>query len=143
MIVKFFIPWTVTPKGNSKKIVRFGKFTKLIEPKRSRDNANALILLAGQHRPDKPMEGPIMVTYRFQFAWRKSETKKRRAESEQPHDVRPDLGNLCKQLDDALESAGFFHDDAQIASYGDTHKVWTNTPGVDVRIETLSERNIS
>ena len=133
-MIRFFIPWTVKPKGNSKQIVKRGKFTKLVDPKRITDNASALILLAGQHRPLQPLEGPLVATYKIQFAWRKSDSKRTRSLGEVPHDVRPDLGNLCKQLDDALEKAGFFLDDAQIASYGDTKKVWCDTPGVLVTI---------
>lgn len=136
-MIEFFVSYEVRPKGNSKRAFVIGGFARVVGDPKSMKNAKSLEVLCAEHRPSKPLEGPLRVTYRFQFPWRKGDSRKRREPGAQPHDVRPDLGNLCKQLDDVLEAAGFFGDDAQIATYGNTEKVWTDCPGVHVRIEPL------
>ena len=131
-MIEFFIPYEVKPKGNSKKIVHFGKFTRLVEPPKSIANAAALTTLCAAHSPAKPLEGPVAAAYRFQYAWRTQDAK-RRARGKLPESIpkhtSPDLGNLVKQLDDVLESCGFIANDAQIWCHI-VRKVWTDKPGV-------------
>lgn len=137
-MIEFFIPFKVLPKGNSKKIVKVGKFTKLVEPKERQANADALILLCTQRRPNVPMAGPVKATYRFQFAWRKQDAKQRargKLPDFVPRGTGSDLGNLTKQMDDVLEKSGFVTNDSQIWSYGETCKVWADSPGVLVKLE--------
>ena len=112
--IAFVIPWQVQPK-QADRAVRAGAFIRHYQPKRVTDNAKALILLAAQHAPKEPMEGPLRLTVTFEFPWRASESKKRRESGPMWKDTRPDVDNLTKQLADALESAGFFTNDAQIA----------------------------
>lgn len=142
-VIEFFIPFKVLPKGNSKKIVKCGRFTKLVEPARNAANADTLKLLCVQHRPLTPILGPVTVVYRFQFVWRKADAQ-RRAKGKLPDwmpcDTGKDLGNLTKQMDDVLESAGFFANDSQIWCYGETEKVWADNPGVHVRIEPWEQK---
>jgi hypothetical protein len=45
----------------------------------------------------------------------------------------PDVGNLDKLLDDALEAAGWLLDDAQIVS-GLTGKIYSEEPGYWIRL---------
>lgn len=141
-MIEFFVPYGVSPKGNSKKIVRIGRFTKLVEPPKSRANAAALTMLCAAHSPAKPLEGPVAASYRFQYAWRVQDAK-RRARGKLPESIpkftSPDLGNLVKQLDDVLEACGFVANDAQIWSHS-VCKVWSDRPGVLIRLEENKAR---
>ena len=145
-MIEFFVPGEIKPKGNSKNIVRSKSGqTFLVEPAANTANANALRVLFAQYAPPKPLEGPVRVTYQIRYAWRKGDSKKRRALEMVPKDTAPDLGNLEKQLDDALQAAGFLVNDSQIVCRGDVFdgeltqlrhgKVLCDAPGVLVRIE--------
>ena len=142
-LADFHLPYRVKPKGNSKDIKRFGGFTRLVDKDSVVANQSLLTLAMRQEVPERwtPPEGPLRVTYFIRFAWRKSESAKRRAAGGRPHDVRPDLGNLCKMLDDCLVKSGWIKDDAQIASYGETQKVWTDADGVGVVIEAFGSHD--
>jgi Holliday junction resolvase RusA-like endonuclease len=138
--IEFFVPWTVKPKGNSKTIVH-GKNgrTYLIEPKKNRENADALKLLFAQHAPPQPLEGPVRVEYRVTYGWLGKHGKRLRALGRRiPKTTRPDLGQLEKQLDDVLEAAGFVADDAQIVER-ESCKCHGTRPGVEVWIMPSTE----
>ena len=136
MILEFFVPFPVYPK-NKKRAFRTGFIT---EDARTKDNAHSLVSLFWPHRPEKPIEGLVTVSYRFQTAWRTPDAK-RRAKGLLPEFVPQatgsDLGNRTKQADDVLKKAGFLKDDKQIWNYGGTCKVWADVTGVFVRIESL------
>lgn len=136
----FFVPWEVKPKGNSKQIVR-GKDGRsyLIEPAKNRQNAKDLRTLFAEFAPPTPYHGPVVVTYTIMYPFRGYHNKKQKSGGMIPKHTRPDLGQLVKQLDDALQAAGFLYDDAQICSYGNTRKVHCSTPGVSVEIREWEE----
>ena len=138
-VTDFFIPILVVPKGNNKSIVRAGGFTKLVEPKRSRACAAALKLECIKRRRGPPITRPVKVTYVFRRKYRKADARKFTLRgcvpSIFPCDTWADLGNLTKQMDDALKLSGIIKDDKLIWSYGETRKVWDETTGVNVRIE--------
>ena len=112
--IAFVIPWQVQPK-QADRAVRAGAFIRHYQPKRVTDNAKALILLAAQHAPKEPMKGPLRLAVTFEFPWRKSDSKKRRANGPKWKDTKPDADNCLKQILDCLEAAGFFSNDSQIA----------------------------
>jgi Holliday junction resolvase RusA-like endonuclease len=142
-MIEFFVPGEIKPKGNSKNIVRSKSGQAfLVEPAANTANANALRVLFAQHAPPKPIEGAVWVCYQIQYAWRKGDSKKTRELRMVPKDTAPDLGNLEKQLDDALQAAGFLVNDSQIAARGDhgdlRHgKFLCDSPGVHVQIVEL------
>ena len=133
-MLEFFVPFSVKPKNN-----RFAPRAGLIiDDKRTTENAKTLTFLFWEHRPPKPLEGPVTVSYRFQSRWRKADLKKRSKgllPDTMPRDTGADLGNLTKQADDVLKKCGFLVDDSQIWNYGGTCKVWADESGVHVRIE--------
>lgn len=140
--IEFFCAYEVKGKGNSKQIVRSKAGRPfLIEPKKNRDNAKALQALFSMYSPDRPFDGPVRVTYRFQYPWRTNHPNKVKAMGRIPKDTSPDLGQLTKQCDDVLQACGFVTNDSQIASYGETEKIYTHKPGVHVRIEPLNNRD--
>lgn len=137
MIIEFEIPLAVKPKNSRKAFIHAGRAMLRDDPK-EKANANNLIALCMPYRPPQPIEGPVMVTYAFRAAWRKSDAKKRakgKLPDCVPRPVAPDLGNLCKNMDDVLQQCGFVRNDSQIVCYGMTRKIWADTAGVNVRIE--------
>lgn len=116
-----------TPVG-----VRFFKKKPVAEAEKS------LYALLFPHIPAAPLEGPLRLTVDWRMPWRKSETKKRMAAGSQPCDVRPDLSNLIKLLEDCMTTLRFWNDDGQICDLRLT-KNWSDRPGISVTIEALKE----
>ena len=111
--------------------VRF--FTK----KKVRESENFLAALCSMHKPDVPFSGPVAVTVRWTFPWRKSERKRVVAAGVPvPHTSRPDLDNLEKNLLDVLTRLNFWTDDSLVAEKA-TSKFWGPNPGIDVAIRPL------
>lgn len=50
--------------------------------------------------------------------------------------TKPDTDNLIKALKDAMTKAGYWHDDAQVASEV-TEKFWADVPGIYVMVREL------
>lgn len=143
MRIEFTIPCFVHPKqgGRVQVVSRGGKtWAHHHQPDKVIENARAITTLCAQHRPETPMRGPIRLTLSFQYPWRKSEPQKNRhcqgVRAGKPKDTNPDLGNLEKQIEDVLERAGFFVNDAQIAERH-SQKGWCDQGGVSVVIETM------
>ncbi len=145
MVIEFFTPGEIKGKGNSKSIIRLGNGRmSLVEPAKNKANATALRFLFAQHAPAAAITGPVRVTYQVQYAWRKGHSQKFRACGMRPKDTRPDMGQLEKQIDDAIEAAGLIVDDAQICqrcTAGSLRhgKFLCGAPGVHVRIETMEQ----
>lgn len=131
MVIEFFIPMTVKPKQGGQ---HGGK--RRWQPTKIANNAQDIALLAAPFLPDKPLEGPVMIHYAFQFPWRKSDNAATRAALWAHKDTKPDYVRLAAQLDDVLEGLGFFVNDSQICD-ARIRKVFADNPGVNVRIEAL------
>jgi Holliday junction resolvase RusA-like endonuclease len=137
-MICFFVPYEVKPKGNSKQIYRTKDGRSFIgETDKHRQNERNLITLFAQHAPEQPLEGPVAVTYYFKYPWRTNHSKKIRAKGQIHKATAPDLGQLTKRCDDVLQACGFVRNDSQIASYGNTEKVYCDRTGVFVQIRTL------
>jgi len=127
--IKIHIPMKVQPKQS----VRVGKW--MYPEKKVVANAKSLVVFLQKYLPDKPLAGPLRMTVTYKYPWRKSEPKKNR-NKDKPKDTSPDYGNISKQLDDVMESMGYFPNDAQLA---DVHikKFWSDKPGVWIELEQL------
>jgi|CXWL01.1.fsa_nt_gi Holliday junction resolvase RusA-like endonuclease len=140
MSLEFFVPCNIEPKqGDRVRIAstKAGKrFAMHYTPGKVKRNAGNLAAIIAPHRPSEPLRGPLKLSVIFQYAWRAGASKKAREAKLQPKDKKPDLDNCIKQLLDVMQSCGFFVNDSQVA---DLHakKVWTTTPGVFVKLETI------
>jgi Holliday junction resolvase RusA-like endonuclease len=116
---------TPTPKGRPR-VLRTGRpYT----PKKTQQ-AEALLRGSAQAAELKcyPAGVPLWVSMQFDIPMPKSWSKKKRAEMlNKPHTQKPDLDNLLKLVEDALNGV-VWEDDAQIASYGFVAKYWTCDP---------------
>ena len=112
--------------------VRF--FTK----KKVRQSENFLAALLSMHVPDVPFSGPVSLTARWEFPWRKSERRGTvKAGVPIPHTSRPDLDNLEKNLLDVLTRLNFWTDDSLVVEKF-TSKCWGPKPGIDIIIRPVS-----
>lgn len=96
----------------------------------------SLVAQFAQHAPNELILGPVAVSVRFVFGFRKTEPKKRRALAPLPHDKRVDLDNLSKLYLDCLAKAGIIGDDAQIYDL-DLSKYWDESPSVEIELTTI------
>lgn len=87
----------------------------------------------------KPLEGPLSVSLRFRMPIPKSATKAAHASmaaGETPCTSKPDVSNLAKAIEDALNAVVYL-DDSQIVRLFTT-KVYAEKPGIDIRVESLT-----
>lgn len=83
-----------------------------------------------KHRPKEPLTGGIMLTVKWLFP------KGSHADGEY-RITPPDTDNLNKLLKDCMTAAGFWKDDAQVASEH-IEKFWAETTGIYIRLEVLT-----
>jgi Holliday junction resolvase RusA-like endonuclease len=91
-----------------------------------------------------PLEGALSVSLRFRMPIPKSATKKAKAAmsaGETPHTSKPDIDNLQKALLDGMNGA-VFRDDSQIVR-AFTTKIYSDKPGVDVRVEAFGSQAVA
>ena len=111
-----------------------GGHIRFYTKKKVRQSENFLAALLSMHVPDVPFSGPVSLTARWEFPWRKSERKSvTRAGEPIPHVSRPDLDNLEKNLLDVLTRLRFWTDDSLVTEKL-TSKWWGPKPGIDIEI---------
>ncbi len=129
--IAFTVPFQVKPKQST----RFGGKRSFPDAKVKR-NAQGLTALIAEHRPPKPLEGPLSLSLVFIYPWRKAEPKKNRV-GMKPKDTTPDLDNLTKQVCDVMQSVGFYVNDSQIARKK-LEKNWGDAPALHVELSVIT-----
>lgn len=89
-----------------------------------------LTLWMRQHRPSRPLQGPVLLVTHWIY----------KARSHRPdtwRDTRPDTDNLQKMLKDVLTREGFWKDDAQVTA-DIVLKSWSKVPGIHVYAAELN-----
>ena len=108
--IRFSVP--CEPKGKSRP--RFsGKF--VYTDKKQVSWEQVFSLHADEHRPPKPLEGPLSLTVLFIMKRPKRLLRKKDPDCKIACDKKPDLDNMIKSVQDSLNGQGWWHDDAQIA----------------------------
>jgi Holliday junction resolvase RusA-like endonuclease len=110
----------------------------MYDPKKSSDFKNYVRLVAADYRPDKLLEGPILVTVKVYKKIPKNFSKKKKAAAEAGQlrpTTKPDVDNYAKSIKDALKNV-IWKDDSQVV---DLHisKWYSETPRVEVTIVPL------
>ncbi|MGG6437400.1 RusA family crossover junction endodeoxyribonuclease [Saccharococcus caldoxylosilyticus] len=114
---------------------------RMYDPKKSSDFKNYVRLVAADYRPDKLLEGPILVTVKVYKKIPKSFSKKKKAAAEVGQlrpTSKPDVDNYAKSIKDALKNV-IWKDDSQVV---DLHisKWYSETPRVEITIVPLEEQ---
>jgi Holliday junction resolvase RusA-like endonuclease len=132
------IPGKPKPKGNATRVMRLGRFTKVMPSDAvvvAQNNGKAI---AWQQRPAALFDGAIVVDVDFVFAIPASRRKGKRALTVgEPHTQRPDRGNCLKMIEDILEGVAYA-DDCTVAD-GRVRKVWGDVDETRVRVALWSE----
>lgn len=88
-----------------------------------------LTLWMRQHRPARPLSGPVLLVVHWMY----------RARSHRPdtwRDTRPDTDNLQKMLKDILTREHYWRDDAQVVA-DFALKSWQKVPGIHLQAVEL------
>lgn len=89
------------------------RFFKKAKIKQAENTWHALL---APHCPAEPFCGPLSLSVRLVYPWRKGESKKRVAGHQlYPIETRPDIDNIFKMIADVMSTLGFWSDDSQIA----------------------------
>lgn len=132
-MIKFTVPLLPTAKGRP----RFSKKGFAYTPAKTKQAERDFLAIAMDHRPEKPIAGPIQLLLRFSFP--KPTKPKWKSEAARKLLVspckRPDLDNLVKLVKDAL-SGPFWVNDSQIVSMT-AAKLYGDAPGTEVYISEL------
>lgn len=131
MEIQFFIPLKKVPTvTHQQKQVNF-KTKNFYEPEELK-KARAVFTghLAG-HKPERCLKGPVRLTVKWLFGF----SGKTHTDGEYKT-TKPDTDNLNKLLKDCMTDAGFWKDDAEVASEI-IEKFWADTPGIWIRAEEL------
>ncbi len=93
-----------------------------------------------QHAPADPMLGPVSLTVRWGYFWRKAEAKKNRAAGFRWCDTIPDCDNIVKMVEDVLCDLRFYVNDSQVADLS-FKKFWCSDPHIRITLKELSPLN--
>ena len=131
MRIEFFMPMrppTATYQEKQVRVVK-GKPVFYDPPEVLAARSKLTAHLAG-HKPGKPMEGAVRLLVKWCFP------RGRHADGEY-RASRPDTDNLQKLLKDCMTAAGFWKDDAQVASEI-CEKFWAQVPGIYICAEEIA-----
>lgn len=132
MRLEFFMPVIPPTATHQEKKVRMagGRPVFYDPPEVQAARSKLTDYLAG-HRPDRPLEGGIRLLVKWCFPRGKHRDGEYRI-------TRPDTDNLNKLLKDCMTAAGFWKDDAQVASEI-CEKFWAEVPGLYICLEQIEK----
>lgn len=133
MIMSFFL--AMEPPTKTQQEHRIGKrkngslyFYEDRELKEARDKLRSAL---AKHRPQSQFTGAVQLMVKWLFP-------KGRHSNGEYKTTKPDTDNLNKMLKDEMTKAGFWKDDAQVASEI-IEKFWADVPGIFIQIMDVSE----
>ena len=125
------------PKAQKRpRFARRGKFVTTYDPsKLQKDNFICQII---KHKPEQPLDCPLILTCRYYLPIPKSFSKRKKlrlSRERTPHVKRPDLDNLDKFIMDCMNSI-FYNDDSQIY-FKQSIKLYSNIPRTEIELEGI------
>lgn len=110
------------------------------DPAKSRDYKHYVRLVASQHKPDKPLEGPLALYVNVYRSIPKSFSKKKHKQAENGEIrpvTKPDVDNYLKGIKDALKGV-IWNDDNQVVSVN-ISKWYSEQPRIEIKCYRLEE----
>lgn len=124
MTIEFFIECDPPTATAQERKVKMGRYPIFYDPDSVKYARELLTLHLRQHRPPRPLSGPVELRVDWNF----------RARTHKPgtwRDTKPDTDNLQKLLKDCMTRTGFWKDDAQVA-LETASKRWEKVPGIRI-----------
>ena len=138
-MIKFTIYGNPVPAGRPKFTVR-GGHAIAYTPKKTRNAMSDMRMQSIQYKPDKPLEGAIILTVTIYRSIPKSFSKKKTEMAEngilRPI-TRPDVSNYLKGIEDAFNKI-MWNDDSQIVRII-AGKYYSNRPRIEIEIQEVIE----
>ena len=129
--IEFFMPMIPPTCTHQEKQVRVADGKPVFyDPPAVKAARQKLTAHLAQHRPDKPITTGCMLLSKW--CW---PTGGKHKQGEY-RITKPDTDNLQKLLKDCMTAAGFWKDDALVAS-DHTEKFWADPPGIYIRVREL------
>ena len=136
-MIEITIPGTPTAKGRAR-AMRMGKTgIRMYTPAKTASYESACALAAKLAMKSRaPLQGPLFVTFELHMPIPASlSLRKQVALVGRPHEKRPDVSNVIKAVEDALNGV-VWHDDSQI-THLTAQKVYSLEPKVVVRVSEV------
>ena len=138
-MIKFTIYGNPVPKGRPKFTVR-GGYAMAYTPKKTRNAMQDMRMQSIPFKPDKPLEGAIILTVTIYRSIPKSFSKKKIEMAEngilRPI-TRPDVSNYLKGIEDAFNKI-MWNDDSQIVRII-AGKYYSDRPRIEIEIQEVIE----
>ncbi len=132
-MIKFFVHGIPKPKARARTVRN--KHTGEIHsftPDTTASWEQSVLIQALEHKPDHPLDEPLGMGLQFDLPRPKSLSKKRQWPS-----VKPDLDNLVKAIQDALNGV-YYVDDSRICEMV-IRKRYGPNPGVEISLWGIEE----
>lgn len=130
-MIKFFIE--CDPPTNTQQEHRIGKrkdgSTYIYEDRKLKEARNLLLTQVAKEAPKVPLAGPVRLVVKWCFPGGKKPDGTYKI-------TKPDTDNLNKMLKDVMTQAGYWKDDAQVASEL-IEKFWAKHPGIFILVEEI------
>lgn len=104
--------------------------------KKNNTSKSELLCLLKDYVPEKPFTRAVELIISWCYAWRASEPKKNRKLGYKYCTTKPDVDNICKQLNDCMTRLGYWVDDALVAKLT-FEKMWCEEPHITITIREL------
>ncbi len=127
MVIKFTVYGDPVPKARARTVRTKAGFPVTYTPKKTASWEEKIYHTALAHRPEKLLDGPLVVEATFYRVKPKSKGKKVHFP-----DTKPDLDNLCKSVTDALEGVIYTNDSRIVDKI--LHKRFGDPPRVEIVI---------
>lgn len=132
MSIEFFVPMKKVPTATHqmKKVRVVDGKPSFYEPPEVKKTRATLLAAVYPHKPLVPIEGAVrlLVKWCFPISGKHKDGEYKTS--------KPDTDNLQKMLKDVMTDAGYWKDDAQVASEI-VEKFWAEVSGVYIRVEEL------
>lgn len=131
MTIEFFMPMnppTITHQEKQVRVVN-GK-PAFYEPAELKAARLKLRDHLAEHRPKRPLTGAVRLVVKWCFPRGRHRNGEYRI-------TKPDTDNLQKLLKDVMTTAGFWQDDAQVASEI-AEKFWAEIPGIYIQAKEIT-----
>jgi Holliday junction resolvase RusA-like endonuclease len=124
-------------RAGRRNFIKEGKAkNRAFDPEKSASFKDRIYDQAVDVKPDKPWEGQLRITIKAYRSIPKSMPKYKlplALAGEVRPTTKPDLDNYIKGVKDALRGV-IWRDDAQVVSYGDTGKWYSEVPRVEITV---------